>query len=60
MALSQEQAERVFQKANAVITQVQSPASRPQSVALKVGDGQYTVRTYTPDKSQNSSQSVKD
>lgn len=47
MAMSANEANRIFQRANAVVTQVQSPESRPHSVTVEVRQGQYTVRTYT-------------
>ena len=44
------EAKRFFEEANNLITRVQSPSTRPHSVAIRRSDGQYTVEVSGRDR----------
>lgn len=48
MATDRARAERALEQLAATIAQVQSPASRPRSMTVSLGSGQYTVVDVNP------------
>ena len=52
MAMNNIEAEEFFVRANALITQFQSPERRPRSVEVQQGDGRSTIVTVVPDVSE--------